>query len=865
MVDPDDSTSIGESPAEVVAAPAPPEGIESVLLAWADAVERRAAGAPSADGLPVLPAPAEGDPDDEVRGRLRRFHFDDLDDDTGLALPDDDFLPALLHPFRDPERVRHDYPLVLAPGGAAGDGSVATPLGGLLDELTRHLVPDPDEARLLRDNLPRLEHGVRAALDGRGPSADAAEVVTRAARITEDALGLPGESGTRLHDDLERLVAALPAGGTLLTLGEQTPLLLLLHVAIERAVRQRTALRAEIGALRRRLRELLRLDDSTRTGADRSRIVAGRLGAGQAFVDPEALARVVGSAGPATPIDPDRRARIDAALARFDEYLDAEDEPLVHVVHHETPPEHGDRPEIDWSVVDASAVCREGSARFERAAGRYAPLFAAMRMAGLELESAYDPPRHDRLRESFDWRSFTPTELHALPPVLVLASADRLAGAGMVDLSHLLLAGQPINVLVTVQPAANPGLGPDDDPLAGYRFELAYLGVSHREAMVSQSSAARPDHLVDGFRRGLETTRASLHVVASGLGRGGRPAPLGSWLHGGAALEGRAHPFFRYDPEAGETWARRVDFSANAQPEADWPTYTLPCTDADGERRDRTVAFTFADFALLEHCSRRHFRVVPSGFAADELIPLDEYLVLSPDEARERVPYVLAVDGDRRLHRLAITRRLTFACRDRLDYWRTLQELAGVRNEYVREALERQREELAAEFQAERDALLAAHADGLERARSEAAGDAMRRLAESLLVTDVAGLAAETLAAPPPAASSEPAPPAEASAAAEAAPEAEPETPAAEAEAEEPWIDTLLCTSCNDCLEINPRLFVYNANKQAVIGDPRAGTFDELVRGAEKCPARCIHPGAPLDPDEPGLDALIERAKPFNI
>jgi hypothetical protein len=33
---------------------------------------------------------------------------------------------------------------------------------------------------------------------------------------------------------------------------------------------------------------------------------------------------------------------------------------------------------------------------------------------------------------------------------------------------------------------------------------------------------------------------------------------------------------------------------------------------------------------------------------------------------------------------------------------------------------------------------------------------------------------------------------------------------------------------------------------------------------AEKCPARCIHPGKPLNPDEPNLDELIERAKPFN-
>jgi ferredoxin len=100
--------------------------------------------------------------------------------------------------------------------------------------------------------------------------------------------------------------------------------------------------------------------------------------------------------------------------------------------------------------------------------------------------------------------------------------------------------------------------------------------------------------------------------------------------------------------------------------------------------------------------------------------------------------------------------------------------------------------------------------------------------------------------------------PAESGAPAEPEPEPEPEEPA-----EEAWINTPLCTSCNDCMNVNPRMFVYDANKQAVIGDVRAGTFAQLVQAAEKCPARCIHPGQPWNPDEPGLDKLIERAAPL--
>ena len=58
-------------------------------------------------------------------------------------------------------------------------------------------------------------------------------------------------------------------------------------------------------------------------------------------------------------------------------------------------------------------------------------------------------------------------------------------------------------------------------------------------------------------------------------------------------------------------------------------------------------------------------------------------------------------------------------------------------------------------------------------------------------------------------------------------------------------------------------MFRYNADKQAEIADPRAGTFRELVKAAEVCPARCIHPGVPRENDETATPALIERAAKF--
>jgi len=86
---------------------------------------------------------------------------------------------------------------------------------------------------------------------------------------------------------------------------------------------------------------------------------------------------------------------------------------------------------------------------------------------------------------------------------------------------------------------------------------------------------------------------------------------------------------------------------------------------------------------------------------------------------------------------------------------------------------------------------------------------------------------------------------------------------APERNADEAYIETERCTSCNECTLINDRMFAYNANKQAFIADPNAGTYRQLVEAAESCQVAIIHPGRPRNPNEAGLDELIERAASF--
>ena len=103
-----------------------------------------------------------------------------------------------------------------------------------------------------------------------------------------------------------------------------------------------------------------------------------------------------------------------------------------------------------------------------------------------------------------------------------------------------------------------------------------------------------------------------------------------------------------------------------------------------------------------------------------------------------------------------------------------------------------------------------------------------------------------------------------------APPPVEQKAPAPAVETEKParnpdeaYIETPRCSTCEECVKINNRMFLYDANKQAYIADLAAGTYRDLVEAAEACQVSIIHPGKPRDPQEPGLEELVARAEPF--
>ena len=205
-----------------------------------------------------------------------------------------------------------------------------------------------------------------------------------------------------------------------------------------------------------------------------------------------------------------------------------------------------------------------------------------------------------------------------------------------------------------------------------------------------------------------------------------------------------------------------------------------------------------------------------------DLVPVVEFLAREPKDLTEKVPCLLMVDRDNRLQKVVVNDRLVREARRCAEAWRSLQELGGVHNSHAVTLVERERKVWAEQAQP-----VTKQAQPPIAAVQSQPGAA-------------AAVPSEVLIAPATAA------------------EATPEKPA-----DEPYIETARCTSCNECTQINDKMFGYDTNKQASIIDPDAGTYRQLVEAAESCQVSIIHPGKPRNPNEPGLDELIKRAEAF--
>lgn len=475
---------------------------------------------------------------------------------------------------------------------------------------------------------------------------------------------------------------------------------------------------------------------------------------------------------------------------------------------------------------------------FEGHMGKMAEEIKAVRLIELELSGKYNPEKDKEFFSYFNWRDFSDEEFLLCAPVVAVGGDGAMYDIGFQNLSRLLASGMPVKVLILdTQVYSNTGgqnctsgfVGQVSD-MAPYgkafkgkdeiRKEISLIGLAHRTTYIHQSSISNISHLIEGFIEGLNARRPALFNIYAVCQPEHGVADDASEIQSKLAVESRAYPLFRYNPGKGSTIEECSDLDGNAALEEDWTTYKLDYLDDNGKEASKELPFTFANFALTEGRFRKHFRNAPRDTWNDEtMVPLVEYIDLEADDCEGKTAYVWGTDKKKKLTRVIVSSEIVDSTKERRAFWRLLKGIAGIDKTVDPEAIANEvRSEMAQKLSA-----------GL---LSLVSGGGTSDLAMAL--SSRGATSGGAAVASPASAGFEPA-----------------------------WIDSAECTACDECIKINGAVFAYNDKKKAYVKNPKGGAFKDIVKAAEKCPVKIIHPGTPANPGEKGLAALIKRAEKF--
>jgi ferredoxin len=605
--------------------------------------------------------------------------------------------------------------------------------------------------------------------------------------------------------DLRRAKDALDVDGELAGCDGALPARFLRHAWLVAQQEKARAARRRIDSLCIRLDEILRADYMRSEAALQQPALRASFGvAHHELFDFAAMSRVLKRVGPPGGLGERRRARIEQSKAAL-----AAQRFFAPVV----------RAAVAGAVDDAHQCWFDDPdsalAAFRERLPELVTLLKAMQVAALEVEGSYIEELHDPIFAALDPSGVTPRDLEFFPDYLVCLGGKRGEQA---RLAEALSSGVPLKILVQIDDLLEESSPGKATFAFGLRnSQLASAAMSFDEVFVLQTAASNLPRLFSRVQKGLRHPGPALFSVFAAA-----DGTLPGYLMSAAAMQSRAFPAFTYDPAAGPDLASRFSLENNPQPERDWPVEKLSYADPELQAVTEELAFTFADFAVCDPRYAGHFAPAPRVAWGDAMIPLGKWLESPPKDASIGVPYALAVDDGDLLCRLVVDERLVRLALRCREGWHRLQEFAGIHDSRTERLLARER---------------------------QAWDEQHRRETQPAPATDFV---------PPPAVPSNAPVPAPA-----ASPSAELDATEPARNPDEAYIETIRCSTCNECTLLNPRMFAYDDNKQAYIADLKAGTYAQLVEAAESCQVSVIHPGKPWDPNEPGLDDLVERAKPF--
>ena len=708
--------------------------------------------------------------------------------------------PALFAGYRDLTKLRYDFPLVLVQN--VTDRGFVQCLSAIVDGVVHEIAQGDDGERLTR-HLLRLEQEIRVLM-AEGASGALSALWERAAGQ------LAARGDDLLKDSLSRASAALKIDGKVVDCSSSMPADLINHAWASVQEKKACKFREDLARLTQKLSDILQVDRVRSKAGQSAESLKASVGAyhGEDF-DFQTMSRLLTKSSPKATLPESRRRRIESLLSvlrsqRFFAVQGSVDKRGAGEKTHSFVFEH----------------CTAALAAYRERMPEAIELAKAVAIAGLEIEGEYNEAKHDAFFKEFDAAGLDERDLAMFPDYLVLISAEKLQGVENDKLMEIFSAGLPVKILVQTDDLLEASPAGDAHLAIGVRSkQLASMALGLNEVYVLQSSGSNLFQFRDRILKGLAYAGPALFSVFSGAT--GKAGDLPPYLTAAAAMESRVFPAFTYDPSAGADWASRFYLEGNPQVDRDWPVQSFAYEDAEHQKISQDLVFTLVDFVACDQRYARHFARVPQAKWNASMVPVGECLAGDTQSLSEKIPCLLMVDRDDVLHKVIVDDKLIQEARRCREMWHSLQELGGIHNSHAERLLARERKVWE------------------ERQQREVA----------VAPKPAAAAPAATPAAPvaTPAAAAMPAP-------------AEPEQ---EKSSDEPYIETPRCTSCDECTQINNVMFGYDANKQASVVNPDAGTYRQLVEAAESCQVSIIHPGKPRNPNEAGLEELIKRAEPF--
>ncbi|MGO9007955.1 MAG: ferredoxin [Beijerinckiaceae bacterium] len=614
---------------------------------------------------------------------------------------------------------------------------------------------------------------------------------------------LAAQKDELLGDSLKRIRAALKGEGQIVDCDKAMPFRLVQHVWKTVHDGKARAFRNELNALIMKLSDILRADFvSSEEGLSAERLEASVGATHREAFDFAVMSRMLSERSANASLADTRRRRIRWLLS------------VLKAQRFYAPDSVSDK---RFGAAEPYGFffdnCAEAVAAYRERLPKMIEVAKAIAIAKLEIEGSYNESRHDGFFEDFGVNGLDPDDVARFPDCLIWVHAEAKETCDNELILRALAAGLPAKVLIQTDDLVEQSPLGDGPLVFGLRSkQLVSTAISLGTFYVLQSTSSNLFQLRDRIFAAMGYAGPALFSVFSGAT--GHATGLPPYLTAAAAMDARAFPALIYDPAAGPDWASRFSLKGNPQPDRDWPVQSLAYEDDAHQRQCENLAFTLVDFAACDRRFARHFAKIPRAKWTEDMVSVSEFATSQRDGTFTKVPCLLMVDRENQLQKLIVDDKMSREARRCIEMWRSLQELGGIHNSHAARLLEKERKIWAEELHRE--------TESRETQPGAAAGVPA---APAIAPTQI-----ETTAEKP---------------------------------SDDPYIETSRCTSCNECTQINDKMFGYDANKQASIVNPDAGTYRQLVEAAESCQVSIIHPGKPRDPNEPGLEELLVRAEPF--